>query len=251
MKIKKKNIPRLYIPSELEGEFVNLDAESIHYIRNVLRLNAGRKVNLFNGKGQEKECIIEKLAHKEATLRINKNLIPLKEPGIKITLIQGLPRSGVIDNIIQKSTELGIYDIYPVFTQYSIIKIQADSAKKRLQHWEKISYGACEQSGRHVPVKINNPQKLESCLEKINPKSTKIVLHPSKQSINFSDFLNLKVAPKNILVIIGPEGGLSDIDLQLISKAGFQKISLGPRLLRVETAAISACSLIQNKWGDL
>ena len=74
MKIKKKNIPRLYIPSELEGEFVNLDAESIHYIRNVLRLNAGRKVYLFNGKGQEKECIIEKLAHKEATLRINKNL---------------------------------------------------------------------------------------------------------------------------------------------------------------------------------
>ena len=251
MKLKNRNTPRLYIYSELKEEFVKLSSYRLHYIRNVLRLVKGNKIILFNGMSQEKECEIVEISNKEVAIKINKELEPLKESDQKITLIQGMPRSGVMDNIIQKVTELGIYEIYPIFTEFSIIKFKEKDIKKRLDHWEKVSHSACEQSGRHTPLKINKPQKIKYFLNEINHGDIKLVFHPSSTSLNFSEISTLKVPTKYISVIIGPEGGLSDSDLKIIIDKKFKMISLGPRLLRVETAAISACSLIKNKWGDL
>ena len=250
MKANSPKSPRLYLNVPLSAEEVSLTDNQAHYLRRVLRLKVGHPVIIFNGKGDEYLAQIYKLSRNRTVLRLETKLQPLSESPLKIILIQSLIKNDAMDMIVQKATELGIYKIIPVISEFSIVKLSDDRIARRVAHWEKISASACEQSGRHQPLIIEKPRSLEPTLSRTPEAHLKLVLQPP--SIEYLPEANLPTnPPTGITVLIGPEGGLSERDLYTAHRAQFTGVTLGPRVMRTETATLAACVLLQQQWGDL
>lgn len=250
MKSFPRKSPRLYLNAQLTAAEVSLTENQAHYLRRVLRLKVGDPVVVFNGSGKEFSAIVDTLSRDRAVLLLETELQPLPESSLEIVLVQSLVKNDAMDMIIQKATELGVHRIIPVATDFSVIKLDHDRAIRRISHWEKIAASSCEQSGRHRPLIIDEPQSLAAGLARIPPGHLKLVLQPpGPQQLPRAELPAAQ--PGGVAALIGPEGGLSEKDLQAIDRAGFANISLGSRILRAETAAIAACALLQREWGDL
>ena len=250
MNSNNRRTPRLFVDTKLMAGRVSLADHHAHYLRRVLRLKPGDSVVLFNGVGDERQTIIENLARNHAALQIVGALEPLPESPLEVSLIQSLVKAEAMDLIMQKATELGVRTIVPVLTDFSIIKLNRERAAQRTVHWQKITRSACEQSGRHCPPIINQPQPLTAALANIPEQQAKFTLHPGSTKPLRTVSISVE-PPVRVAILIGPEGGLSAKDLQQADQAGFERITLGPRTLRTETAALAACALAQNRWGDL
>ena len=216
----------------------------------MLRLKAGDSVVLFNGMGDERQAILKNIDSDRPALQITGSLAPLPEPPLELSLIQALVKTDAMDMIVQKATELGVRTLIPVSTEFSAVKLDPERAVRRVAHWQKIAQSACEQSGRHRPPTICSPQPLGAGLTEIGAQHVKLALHPgSAQPLHAVSVPT--TPPAGVAILIGPEGGLSTGDLQQADDAGFEKLALGPRVLRAETAAVAACVLVQSRWGDL
>jgi 16S rRNA (uracil1498-N3)-methyltransferase len=250
MKPNRKRISRLFLCEDLNDDLVNLNDRQAHYLQHVLRLRTGDSVVLFNGLGDERHALVDMLARKHGRLKITRVIEPLPESPLELTLMQAVAKADAMDLIVQKSTELGVRTIYPVLTDFSVIKLDDSRVSRRTEHWRKISQGACEQSGRHCPPTIHPPQKLLDGLASIDSEATRVTLHPGTTNTlhNISQDAG---GISQLCLLTGPEGGLSETELKQADESGFQKISLGPRVLRTETATLAACSLAQALWGDL
>lgn len=250
MKANAPKSPRLYLNVPLSTVKVSLTDNQAHYLRRVLRLKFGDPVIVFNGKGDEYLAQIDKLSRSRTVLRLETKLQPLSESPLEIVLIQSLIKNDAMDMIIQKATELGIYKVIPVISEFSIVKLSHDRVARRVAHWEKISESACEQSGRHRPLIIEKPGPLEPTLNRTPAAHLKLVLQPP--ATEPLPEANLPTTPPTgITVLIGPEGGLSERDLYTAYRARFARVTLGPRVMRTETAALTACAWLQQQWGDL
>ncbi len=250
MKSNNRRIPRLFLDVRLRSDLVPLAKHQAHYLRRVLRLKAGDSVVLFNGTGDERQAILKDLDSDRPALQITGSLAPLPEPPLELSLIQALVKTDAMDMIVQKATELGVRTLIPVSTEFSVVKLDTERAARRVTHWQKIAQSACEQSGRHRPPTICSPQQLGTGLTEIAPGHVKVALHPgSAQPLHAVSAPT--TTPTGVAILIGPEGGLSNADLQLADDAGFERLTLGPRILRAETAAVAACVLVQSRWGDL
>ena len=250
MKPNNSRIPRLFLDVELRSDLIPLAKQQAHYLRRVLRLKAGDSVVLFNGAGDERQATLTNLDGDGLALQIIRTLAPLPEPSLEVSLIQALVKADAMDMIVQKATELGVRTLIPVSTEFSVVKLDAERAARRVAHWQKIAQSACEQSGRHRPPTICSPQQLGTGLTEIAPGHVKLALHPgSAQPLHAVSAPT--TTPTGVAILIGPEGGLSNGDLQLADDAGFERVTLGPRILRAETAAVAACVLVQSRWGDL
>ena len=243
-------VPRLYVETRLDGPDIALASKQAHYLRHVLRLRSGNNVVVFDGQGSECLAEIVALTRDGAKLRMTSTNVPIPEPELSLILLQGMAKAEAMDLIVQKTTELGVRSIMPVVTEYSVVKVDAQRIRHRLEHWQRIAHSACEQSGRHSPPLICEPQPLERGLEAVPQQSTRFVLDPAAD-LTFGERANLSHHAAPVCLLIGPEGGLSARDFLLTDKAGFERTKLGPRILRVETAAIAACTLAQANWGDL
>jgi 16S rRNA (uracil1498-N3)-methyltransferase len=152
-----------------------------------------------------------------------------------------------MDFVVQKITELGVRSLWPVMTDFSVVRLDAERAAKRAEHWRRVAQSACEQCGRHRPPEIRLPMTLDAALEEIPADATRL-------SLDARTGTSLEVsahAAGAVFVAVGPEGGFSPSDLDRLRDAGFATMSLGPRILRAETAAVAACALLQALWGDL
>lgn len=247
---KTARVQRLYVETRLDGPEIALGGKQAHYLRHVLRLRPGNDVVVFDGRGNECVAEIKVLTRDSAKLRITSTNTPIPEPELDLTLLQGVAKAEAMDFIVQKATELGVRSIAPVLTEFSVVKIDAQRARRRLEHWQRIANSACEQSGRHSPPSIVEPQPLERRLEALQQTGTRLVLDPTAER-SFAERPDARNRSTPVFLLIGPEGGLSARDLLLTDKAGFERAKLGPRVLRVETAAVAACALAQAKWGDL
>ena len=243
-------VPRLFVEGNLERPVVALPGRQAHYLRHVLRLRSGSNVVVFDGRGSECMAEIETLTRDGAELRIVSKRARVPDPQLDLTLVQGIAKSDAMDLIVQKATELGVRAIAPVITEYSVVKIDAQRIRRRVEHWQRIAYSACEQSGRHTPPLILEPQPLEHGLDTLARTGTRLVLDPEAETA-FADLASAKDRAETVRILIGPEGGMSERDFLLAERAGFCRARLGPRILRVETAAIAACALAQAHWGDL
>ena len=250
MKPNRKRISRLFLRENLNNNLVDLNNRQVHYLQHVLRLRTGDSVVLFNGLGDERHALIDMLARTHGRLKITRVIEPLSESPLELTLVQAVAKTDAMDLIVQKSTELGVHTIYPVLTDFSVIKLDDSRASRRTDHWRKISQGACEQSGRHYPPTIHTPQKLSDGLANIDSETVRVTLHPGATS-TLHDIAQDVGSISQLCLLTGPEGGLSEIELKQADESGFQKISLGPRLMRAETATLAACTLAQALWGDL
>jgi 16S rRNA (uracil1498-N3)-methyltransferase len=240
--------PRLYQDiSPLEpGQTVSLDAKASHHLTRVLRTRKDSEVILFNGDGHEYPSTLLDENSKKCCVRINEKRNVQNESPLNITLLQGISRSDRMSACLQKSTELGINAIIPVICEKTKINLKGDQATKKQQHWKQIIISACEQSGRCVIPELKPITTYEAALSLEN-SSFKIILDPdSKTGIN-----NLEKPDSDICLMVGPEGGLTQNEIDAAVKNNFTGISLGPRILRTETAGPACIAAMQVLWGDL
>lgn len=239
--------PRLFLDADIGGARVSIGEREAHYMGRVLRLRPGDALVVFDGHGRERRAAIERLERKRAEIVLGDALEPLAEPATAVTLIQALVKSDAMDTIVQKATELGVSAIHAVKTDFSVIKLDAERARRRVEHWKRVARSACEQSGRHRPPAIHAPARLADLLPTLPAADRRIAFHPGTAPLDSGD----ATRGAHVCVLLGPEGGFSEADLGAISAAGFARFRLGPRILRADTAAIAACTLAQRLWGDL
>ncbi|MDM8564264.1 16S rRNA (uracil(1498)-N(3))-methyltransferase [Candidatus Halobeggiatoa sp. HSG11] len=238
---------RLFVESSLSvGQKIILPKETSHYLLNVLRTRIDSSVTLFNGKGGEYIAYLIGVTKKTATLQINEyNNISCESP-LKLTLVSAISRPEHMDYTIQKAAELGVQQIVPVITERSPPLHKID---KRKHHWFKIIVSACEQSGRNKLPILHDVVSLSTWLAK-KQTGNKLVLAPNgERSLCVS--LSMHDIQDSITVLVGAEGGLTEIEMQLAIEAGYLDISLGKRILRTETAATAILSICQIWHGDL
>ena len=239
--------PRFYTNQALhKDQRVCLEQTPSHHLIRVLRSKPGSEVLLFNGNGHEYHAVYEGHENKLAYAKIQSELEPQRESPLNIHVGQGISRGERMDLVMQKSVELGAHVITPLWTQRSQVRLDGKRLAKRLSHWQGIMVSACEQSGRVMMPSLSHTNQLEEWLDTRTEEETCLVLDPKAEQV-LTD-----IRPKQrIRVLIGPEGGLEDSEIEKASAAGFSRIKLGPRVLRTETAAIAVLAAIQALWGDL
>ncbi len=240
---------RLFVSRALiNGTEIELGGDQARYLSRALRARVGDKVNVFDGDGAEWSAAVLQIGKNTVTLRIDDSHEAGTESPLKIHLVQGISRGERMDFVVQKATELGVKRITPVLTEYGVVKLDAVRAEKRRKHWQRIATSACEQSGRVRLPLIDTPITLKNWLgDKPQRIDTELILSP-----NAATTLSSLQAPETkVCVLIGPEGGFSDGEYEDAEIAGFTAVSLGPRVLRTETAAIATLAVLQSLWGDL
>jgi len=239
---------RHFVSHPLEGGSVTLAGRSANYLANTLRLGAGAQVVLFNGIGTERYATVTALSRGQIDLALGEARSHQPVSPLVIRLVQGLAKGEAMDTAIQKATELGVARISPVTTQFSVVKLPTQRAMRRLAHWQNISWSACEQCGRHYPPQIDSVRTLAECLAELEPGDTRLMLDPTAEQGLTAFAVD---HPTAVTLLIGPEGGLSAQDADTARASGFKACSMGPRILRTETAAMAACAILQNRSGDL
>lgn len=242
-----RRLSRLFLDRDLDSAAVVLSEREAHYLGSVLRLKRGDRVLAFNGRGQERHASIRLLARRRAELDMLEPAAPLPESPLDLTLIQALPKAEAMDLIVQKSTELGVRRIAPVLSDFSVVRLDAERAARRAEHWIRVAQSACEQCGRHRPTEILPVATLEARLGALPAADLRIVLDTAAGGA----FPPPAPPPARVCLLVGPEGGFSPDDLGRIDAHGFAVVGLGGRTLRTETAALVACGLLQFLWGDL
>lgn len=243
------SLTRLFVTNDLSsGRQLELDAEQAHYIGRVLRLRAGDSLTVFNGQGGEFAATAESIGKNSAVLLIGEQCEVTTESPLKVHLVQGISRGERMDLVVQKATEIGVKRISPVLTHYGVVKLDAHRAAKRRDHWQSIAESACEQAGRTRPPLIDEAMPLNAWFgARAKQTDTDLILRPGATAA----LASLAAPVTKVCLLIGPEGGFSDTEYDDAQIAGFNAVSLGPRILRTETAAIAAIAVVQSLWGDL
>lgn len=233
-------------------DYLSITGKEARHIVNVLRMKKGEKLVLMDGKGQLFESTIEALHHKEVKVKINKSIPHPPSSPIDISLAQALIRTHPLDYLIQKTTELGISSIHLFYSERTVIRLKPDHLKSRMAHWVEIAKSACKQCGRTTLPNLNPPLPFEQIIKNAPQKNTlRILLWENEDRVDLKKLLRSMSPLLHIFAGVGPEGGFTPDEINLAREAGFHTISLGNRILRAETAAVSLLSIIQYEWGDL
>jgi len=236
---------RLYTSQSLsEGHKLLLDEAAAHHLARVLRARVGDAVTLFNGGGLDWPCRIVQMDKRRVEVTVGPAAPVTTESPIVFHLGLCLSKGDRFDWAIQKSTELGVASITPLFSERVDVKLPAERVQKRVAHWQQIVTSACEQSGRAVVPAVATPTEL-AIWANDQDADLRLVLHHRQPGGLPTE------APSSVALLVGPEGGLSDTDLGHAQKAGFQNLKLGPRVLRTETAPAAALAALGARWGDL
>lgn len=242
-------IPRFYLPADYQpGLVVELQKEQTHYALTVLRLKNGHLVDVFDGQGRQARASLQVIDKRTAHVTLSEISQPSTESPLHTLLLQGISRGERMDYALQKAVELGVTEIQPLFTERCEVRLEDDKQHKRREQWQALVISACEQSGRCVVPQVKPLMTLTEWFAQ-NPQQPGLVLDPYSQK-TLSQLPNPDLT-KPLAILIGPEGGLTDDEVQLAQQQGFQGIRLGPRILRTETAAPVILSLLQAQWGDL
>ncbi|MEQ6279015.1 16S rRNA (uracil(1498)-N(3))-methyltransferase [Kluyvera cryocrescens] len=240
-------IPRIYHPEPITvGMQIPLCDDAANHVGRVLRMGKGQAIQLFDGSNQVFEAVITDASKKNVMVEIQRGETDDRESPVHIHLGQVMSRGDKMEFTIQKSIELGVSLITPLFSERCGVKLDAERLNKKLQQWQKIAIAACEQCGRNVVPEIRPAMDLEAwCAEQDD--ALKLNLHPrASASIN-----TLPQPVERVRLLIGPEGGLSADEIAMTARYQFTDILLGPRVLRTETTALTAITALQVRFGDL
>ena len=236
-------------PTDISGSLVTLSSEETHHLVHVLRSKPGEQIFVFDGCGNEYHCSFLAERGSRAELKIILPLGDAVESPIRLTLAQSLTKSDKFDLIVQKATELGVSRIIPVTAEHADVRLGHDQGDKRLHRWRRISLEALKQCGRRRLVEISPPMTLDRLTADEDPGV--LLVFSEKGGVSIAGALRRAGTPTDICALIGPEGGWSDSELALLKRRGAIAAALGPRILRTETAAVVAITLIQHWRGDL
>ena len=240
---------RLFVSGALiNGADVEVDGDPARYLSKALRSRVGDQVTLFNGEGPEWPATISQISKSTVVLKLGDGIEANTESTLKIHLVQCISRGDRMDFVVQKATELGVKRITPVLSEYGVVKLDNARAEKKREHWQKIAASACEQSGRTRPPLIDTPITLKNWFgSKPASVDAELILTPGAAT----PLASIATPETKVCILIGPEGGFSDTEYEDAAVSGFEAVSLGPRVLRTESAAIAALAVLQSLWGDL
>ena len=240
-------LTRVFVPGPLaSGTRLTIAGSAANHITRVLRLRSGDPLTVFDGSGGEFSARLAEFRRDTVLVSVAEHHAVERESPLSLTLLQGVSRGERMDWVIQKATELGATRIVPVLTSRSVVRLDETQAQRKLQHWRGIAIAACEQCGRNRIPEVPAPRDFLAALAP-EPAVTRLLLSPAGER----RIEALEGIGAGISVLIGPEGGLEDAEQEAALAAGFTAVRLGPRVLRTETAAVAALTIIQGHFGDL
>lgn len=238
---------RLYFSGVIEDHGAcRVEGGQAHHVIHVMRLAVGGEVVLFDGRGTEYPACIQRIERAAVMLQVSGRREVDRESSLAVTVAQAISSGERMDYTVQKCVELGASAIQPLTTQRSVVRLAPERAERRLAHWQGVAAGACEQCGRNVLPPVRSVKPLMNWLGE-NAEGTRYVLSPDATT----RLRDLRRPVDPVTLLAGPEGGFGDDELVAIRAAGFMPLSLGPRILRTETAAAAALAAMQALWGDL
>ncbi|MBN8736906.1 MAG: 16S rRNA (uracil(1498)-N(3))-methyltransferase [Xanthomonadales bacterium] len=243
-------VPRFHVDTPLSPDVrIELPPQTAAHALRVLRLQPGDAVILFNGDGHDYAARLVAGGSREVAVHVETRVATMRESPLRITLAQALARGEKMDWIVQKAVELGVAAVIPLVTERSEVKLDDKRVTKRLEHWRAVAIAACEQSGRAIVPLIEAPQALDRWLATLERSEglVRLALHPGEGLRARA----LQPAPRTVTLAIGPEGGFGERDLAVLRTAGFANLSLGPRILRTETAGVAVVAALQALYGDI
>lgn len=246
-----KNGARFHVPHRLgPGAETDLPDIAAHHAMRVLRLAESDPVIVFDGHGGEYEAVIVRMTRSHVRVKTLRFRDGGPESPLPVTLLQGVSGSDRMDFTVRKAVELGVHRIVPLFTERSVVKLDVDKVDKRRAHWQGVAISACEQCGRNYVPEVAEPVAFRNWAAELPvaaPAGQSRLLLAVGGAVRFAD---LPRPGTDVLLLAGPEGGLSPVESEIAQSRGFTPVRLGPRILRTETAAIAALSAIQTLWGD-
>jgi 16S rRNA (uracil1498-N3)-methyltransferase len=255
-------LTRVFVEGGLQpGSLVQLPRQTGAHLAKVLRARDGDEIVLFNGDGREFAGTIDKVQGSQVSATIGAARSADRESPFSLTLVQCIPRGDRMDFIVQKATELGVVRIVPVLSQRSVVRLDERQSASKQAHWRAVAVSACEQCGRNRLPTVDAPQPLLNYLGSLSPdvagEALRLVMEPerARQAPGGARFLGADSAlspPMSAAEIaIGPEGGFAPEELEAFDLSQFERLALGPRVLRTETAAIAAIAVLQARFGDM
>ena len=237
--------------SQIDGDNAIIIGSDVKHIRDVLRYNIGDSIDICDETGIRYITTITDFKQDEVRLKIDKVSEYTTEPSINVTLFQGLPKADKMELIIQKCTELGVSTIVPIITDRVIVKIEDKNIDKKLERWNRIALEAGKQSGRQkIPV-VENPIKLKNLIENISKYDILLLPYECEKDVTIKSVLrSLNKDCKNIAIMIGPEGGFSEEEIKLLDLENVKRVTLGPRILRTETAGLATLAMVLYELQD-
>ena len=234
--------------NQIKNNIVKIIGQDVNHIRNVLRLNLEDQIKICNEDTSENyNCSIKQIEKDEIICEIKEKISSKVESNVEITIFQGLPKADKMELIIQKSTELGASRFVPVALNRCIVKLSGKDAQKKIERWQKISEVAAKQCGRDLIPKIENIENIEEAKNQISDFDLFFVAYEQEKNVYLKQVLQEVDKSKEkirIAFLIGPEGGLEEKEIEQMKNAGAKIISLGNRILRTETVALSVTSII-------
>ncbi|MBA6413552.1 16S rRNA (uracil(1498)-N(3))-methyltransferase [Parahaliea sp. F7430] len=239
-------IPRFYSSQVLEPQReLTLEPGPSAHIARVLRMTLGQPLRLFDGEGKEFSASIVALDKRAVTVSLETELERDVESPLAIELGIGISRGDRMDWVLQKATELGVTRVVPLFTERTEVKLKGERAQKKQQHWQQVIISACEQCGRNRLPALELPTDVNQWLQHCQAERRFVLHHRGTAADSGCP------APTSVALAVGPEGGLSAVEIEAAQALGFEPLTLGPRVLRTETAPLAAIAILQARWGDM
>lgn len=239
-------------PDKIIGNAGTITGDDAHHIQRVLRLEAGDKITLCDGRGMDYQAVIQDVGKGMVQVELTGNSPSGTEPHLKISLLQGLPKASKMETIIQKCVELGVYEVMPVTTARTVVRIADDrEGEKKAARWQRVAEEAAKQSRRGILPRVHAPKTFGQAIQACQT-DWKIMLWEEEREQSLRRILQSRSSiPASIAILIGPEGGLEQQEVVLARQFGWIPASLGPRILRTETAGMATLAAIMYQMEEL
>jgi 16S rRNA (uracil1498-N3)-methyltransferase len=240
---------RFFLPVSF-AESMTIMGKDAHHISHVLRMKVGQQLQIVSNDQVSALMEIEAITEAVVSVRLVEKLATFNEPSVRIILAQGLPKSDKMDFIVQKAVEMGVSEIIPVSMDNCVVQLDTEKARKKSERWQKIVEEAAKQSKREIVPQVSMPLTLKQLLDLKQGVELKIVAYEVEDKRGLKELLQSHKSIKEILLLIGPEGGISKEEFELLKEGGMTSVSLGRRILRTETAGIATVAAILYETGD-
>lgn len=250
--MKETGAPRFFVdPGRINGSQVRITGPDVAHITRVLRLGKGGTLIVLDGRGRSYEAEIQSPGRDEVVCEIKKELLTTPACPVKVTLVQGIPKGEKMEIIIQKGTELGVSRVIPLVCRRAVVKLEGDRMLKKSERWQRIALEAAKQCRRPDVPEVAEPADLDEVLAGLPEKCVALIPWEEEDVLSLKDILYKNNAVEEIYVFIGPEGGFAPEEAERARAAGVRPVTLGPRILRTETAGIAVLAMVLCRWGDL
>ena len=243
---------RFFVPEKnIQGRRGIIDGQELEHLRRVLRLGPGDHITVFDDVGLEHQAVIRSFSSGKGEIDLLRSYPVERESALEMTLAVGLTKGEKMDFVVEKATELGVQVVVPFVSAYTVPKLDHSKIEKRAARWQKIALSAAKQCGRTRIPEILTVCKFGELVQQSFADSVKLLFWEKEAQLTLSELRKAEPHVRSVVLTIGAEGGFSEVEADMALEHGFKLVRFGPRILRAETAAVTAVSLVQFLWGDL